>query len=149
MCASSSIVKIAVASLECVPVVASLGCVPVVTSLRFVPLITSLGFVPVVASLGCAPVASLRCVPVVASLGCLHLQIVMLVVALSFASSTQSFPLRAGQWMAQLVEALLYKPEGRGFDSRWCHWNFSLTLPFRPHYGPRVDSASNRNRNIS
>jgi len=20
-----------------------------------------------------------------------------------------------------------YKPEGRGFDSRWCHWNFSLT----------------------
>jgi hypothetical protein len=27
----------------------------------------------------------------------------------------------------QLVEALRYKPEGRGFDSRWCHWNFSLT----------------------
>jgi hypothetical protein len=25
-----------------------------------------------------------------------------------------------------LVEALCYKPEGRGFDSRWCHWNFSL-----------------------
>ena len=23
--------------------------------------------------------------------------------------------------MAQLVEALRYKPEGRGFDSRWCH----------------------------
>jgi hypothetical protein len=29
--------------------------------------------------------------------------------------------------VAQLVEALRYKPEGRGFDSRWCHWNFSLT----------------------
>jgi hypothetical protein len=28
--------------------------------------------------------------------------------------------------VAQLVEALRYKPEGRGFDSRWCHWNFSL-----------------------
>ena len=28
---------------------------------------------------------------------------------------------------AQLVEALRYKTEGRGFDSRWCHWNFSLT----------------------
>jgi hypothetical protein len=28
---------------------------------------------------------------------------------------------------AQLVEALRYKPEGSGFDSRWCHWNFSLT----------------------
>jgi hypothetical protein len=22
---------------------------------------------------------------------------------------------------ARLVEALRYKPEGRGFDSRWCH----------------------------
>ena len=29
--------------------------------------------------------------------------------------------------VARLVEALRYKPEGRGFDSRWCHWNFSLT----------------------
>jgi hypothetical protein len=26
-----------------------------------------------------------------------------------------------------VVEALRYKPEGRGIDSRWCHWNFSLT----------------------
>jgi hypothetical protein len=29
--------------------------------------------------------------------------------------------------VAQLVEALRYKSESRGFDSRWCHWNFSLT----------------------
>jgi hypothetical protein len=29
--------------------------------------------------------------------------------------------------VAQLVEALRYKPEDRSFDSRWCHWNFSLT----------------------
>jgi hypothetical protein len=26
-----------------------------------------------------------------------------------------------------VVEALPYKPEGHGIDSRWCHWNFSLT----------------------
>jgi hypothetical protein len=26
--------------------------------------------------------------------------------------------------VAPLVEAPWYKPEGRGFDSRWCHWNF-------------------------
>ena len=34
-----------------------------------------------------------------------------------------------GGWhaVAQPVEALGYMPEGRGFDSRWCHWNFSLT----------------------
>jgi len=50
-----------------------------------------------------------------------------------------------GHAVAQLVEALRYKPEGRGFDSRWCHWNFSSTQSFRSHYGPGVDSASNRN----
>ena len=33
---------------------------------------------------------------------------------------------RMGHAVAQLVEALRYKPEGRGFDSRWCHWNFSF-----------------------
>jgi len=32
-----------------------------------------------------------------------------------------------GHELGQLVETLPYKPEGRGFDSRWCHWNFSLT----------------------
>jgi hypothetical protein len=26
-----------------------------------------------------------------------------------------------------VVEALRYKPEGRGIDSRSSHWNFSLT----------------------
>jgi hypothetical protein len=44
-----------------------------------------------------------------------------------------------------LVEALHYKPEGRGFDSRWCHRNFSLAQSFRLHNDPEVDSASNRN----
>jgi len=29
--------------------------------------------------------------------------------------------------VTQLTEALRYKTEGRGFDSQWCHWNFSLT----------------------
>jgi hypothetical protein len=29
--------------------------------------------------------------------------------------------------VAQLVEALRCKSDGRGFDSRWCYWNFSLT----------------------
>ena len=50
-----------------------------------------------------------------------------------------------GHAVAQLVEALRYKSEGHGFDSRWCHWILSLTQSFRPHYGPGVDSASNRN----
>jgi hypothetical protein len=43
------------------------------------------------------------------------------------------------------IQALRYNPEGRGFDSRRCHWNFSLTQSFRPHSGPGDDSACNRN----
>jgi hypothetical protein len=26
-----------------------------------------------------------------------------------------------------MVKALRYKPAGRGFNSQWCHWNFSVT----------------------
>jgi hypothetical protein len=26
-----------------------------------------------------------------------------------------------------VFKALRYKPGGRGFDSQWCHWNFSVT----------------------
>ena len=48
--------------------------------------------------------------------------------------------------MTQLVEALRYNPEGRGFSSRRCHWKFSSTFSFHPHYGPGVDSASNINK---
>ena len=44
-----------------------------------------------------------------------------------------------------VVKALHYKPAGRRFDSRWFHWNFSVIYSFRSHYGPEVDSASNRN----
>jgi len=53
--------------------------------------------------------------------------------------------LKQGHVVEQLVEALRYKPEGCGFDSPWCHCNFSLTQSFRPHHGPVDDSASNRN----
>jgi hypothetical protein len=31
--------------------------------------------------------------------------------------------------VAQLVEALRYKPEGRGFDSLWSHWSFKCLNP--------------------
>jgi hypothetical protein len=43
-----------------------------------------------------------------------------------------------------VVEALRYKPEGHGIDSRWCHWNFSLTI-LPAALWPGVDSAFNRN----
>jgi hypothetical protein len=32
-----------------------------------------------------------------------------------------------GHAVAQFVKALRSKPEGRGFDSRWFHWNLSLS----------------------
>ena len=44
-----------------------------------------------------------------------------------------------------MFKVLRYKSEGRWFDPRWCHWNFSLTQSFRSHYGTGVDSVSNRN----
>ena len=51
---------------------------------------------------------------------------------------------KLGHTVVQLVEALRYKSEGHGFDSRWFHCNFSLTQSFWSHCGPGVDSASNR-----
>jgi hypothetical protein len=50
-----------------------------------------------------------------------------------------------GHALAQLVEALRYKLECRGFDSRWCSLDLPLTKSFRPHYGLGIDSASNTN----
>ena len=50
-----------------------------------------------------------------------------------------------GYAVVQLVEALRYNSEGRGFDSRWRHWNFSLTQSFQSHYGSGDNSACNRN----
>ena len=44
-----------------------------------------------------------------------------------------------------VVKVLRYKSEGPWFDSKLCHWNFSLTYSFRSHYGPWVDTACNRN----
>jgi hypothetical protein len=41
--------------------------------------------------------------------------------------------------------SILFIPEGRKFNSRWGHWDFSFTQSFRPHCGPGVDSAWNRN----
>jgi hypothetical protein len=40
-----------------------------------------------------------------------------------------------------VVKVLCYKSKGRWFDSRWCHWHFSLTQSFRSHYGPGVESG--------
>ena len=47
--------------------------------------------------------------------------------------------------VAQVNEALCYKPESCGFDSRWYHWNFFSIDIILPHYGAGVNSTSNRN----
>jgi hypothetical protein len=49
-----------------------------------------------------------------------------------------------GHSVGQFVKALGYKPVGRGFSSRGVTGNFHWHNPQR-HYGPGVDSASNRN----
>jgi len=48
-------------------------------------------------------------------------------VQCSFIRISYTILLYGGHAVAQSVETLRYKAEGRGFDSRWCHWNFSLT----------------------
>jgi hypothetical protein len=48
--------------------------------------------------------------------------------------------------VAQLVEALRYKPECRGVDSLWCHWNYFTDMILPAAQWPGVDSASNRHR---
>jgi hypothetical protein len=47
--------------------------------------------------------------------------------------------------LAQLAESLRYKPEARGLDSQWCHWDFSLTQSFWLHYVAAIDSDSKKN----
>jgi len=47
--------------------------------------------------------------------------------------------------VVQLVEALRLKPEDHGFDSRLCHWYFSLIYSFWPCNVPGFDSVSNMN----
>jgi hypothetical protein len=44
-----------------------------------------------------------------------------------FQLFTAHYEYIAGARGGVVVEALRYKPEGRGLDSRWCHWNFLLT----------------------
>ena len=51
---------------------------------------------------------------------------------------------KGNHMVAQLVKAFHYKLEICRFNSQWCQWNFSLTESLQLHYGPAVDSASNR-----
>ena len=47
--------------------------------------------------------------------------------------------------MAQFVEAMHYKPEGRGFDSPMVSLEFFVDIILLTDYGHVVNSASNRN----
>jgi hypothetical protein len=44
-----------------------------------------------------------------------------------------------------VVRALCYKPEGRGFETRWGEWMVLIYLILPAALGPGVHSASNRN----
>jgi hypothetical protein len=49
-----------------------------------------------------------------------------------------------GHTVAYLVETLCHKPGSRRFEPQM-RWIFSIYLTLQSHYGPRDDSASNRN----
>jgi hypothetical protein len=49
----------------------------------------------------------------------------------------------AGYAMAQLVQALRYKSEGRGFDSRWCYNAYDRTMVLRLTQSLTVMSTRN------
>jgi hypothetical protein len=53
--------------------------------------------------------------------------------------------------VTQLVEALHYKPEGRGFDSRWFHWIFFLiqSLQVRVSSYIRMNQTTRRSNFLS
>jgi hypothetical protein len=50
-----------------------------------------------------------------------------------------------GDRCSTAVKVLPYKSEGRWFDPRCCDGIFHWHNSFWSHYGPGVDSASNRN----
>jgi hypothetical protein len=45
---------------------------------------------------------------------------------INFCNPGVHYEMPCGARRGAEVEALRYKPEGRGIDSRWCQWNFSL-----------------------
>jgi hypothetical protein len=47
-----------------------------------------------------------------------------LVFSSTFVHNKRNYMFEAGTRGGVMVKALLYKPASRGFDSRWCHWNF-------------------------
>ena len=59
--------------------------------------------------------------------------------------NSKSYPVQNGDRGNTVVKVLCYKSGGRWFDPSWCQWIFHWHKSFRSHYGPGVDSASNRN----
>jgi hypothetical protein len=45
----------------------------------------------------------------------------------SFLTNIVSPLFHGGVRWRSVFKALSYKPAGRGFDSWWCHWKFSVT----------------------
>ena len=59
---------------------------------------------------------------------------------------TKPVQIEGGDRGSTVVKVLCYKSEGHWFDPSWCKWIFFIDIKsFRSHYGPGVDSASNRN----
>jgi hypothetical protein len=61
--------------------------------------------------------------------------------------ATEFFLLHRGTCGNVVVKDLCYMPKGRGFETRWGEWIFSIYLILPAALGSGVYSASNRNEN--
>ena len=70
----------------------------------------------------------------------------VLFIFLDFCAILVKLYTLSGDRSSTVVKVLCYKSEGRWYDPSWCQWIFFIDIKyFRSHYGPGVDSASNRN----
>ena len=53
--------------------------------------------------------------------------IIIIIITTTTTTTITTTTTNCGVRGSLVVMALRYKPAGRGFDSRWCHWNFSVT----------------------
>ena len=96
-----------------------------ITVQKYVPSVTLLGFLKTTSKNFGAP--CIRTYQNYEQQAILLFIVLLKIILPTLALYLTSLTLQNGARGGVVVKALRYKPAGRGFDSRWCHWNFSVT----------------------